>query len=65
MFSVKSPKTNKVYYLHSKIVELRNGRNQQIYFFSLKSDGCLDKIPSGFEIIFYEKTGLPLLRKIK
>lgn len=65
MFSIKSPKSNKIYWLHSKLVELRSGKKQVIFYFSSIKEGSIDKVPTGYEVIFNQRTGLPMLRKIK
>ena len=54
------------YYLHSKEVGLRSGRNQVIYYFA-KSEGpdAVNDLPSGFEVVENQRTGLPILRKKK
>jgi len=65
-YSVKSKKSGKTYYLHSKKVELKSGLNQTIYYFSgTKAEGVLDKLPEGYEVMENSRTGLPMLRKIK
>ncbi len=65
-FSIKSKKSGKMYYLHTKEVELRAGRKQQIYYFAGEAGkDSLDKIPAGYETMENERTGLPMLRKKK
>lgn len=65
-FSKVSNKSGKTYYLHSKEVTLRGGRQQVIYFFAQDvRDGSLDEIPAGYEVMENERTGLPMLRKAK
>jgi hypothetical protein len=63
-YSVVSKKTGKTYYLHSKKVTLKGGREQTIYFFAgeVKS-GALDALPAGRVVIENERTGLPMLKK--
>ena len=54
------------YFLHGKMVTLRGGRQQQIYYFSREEkEHALDSIPEGYEVIENERTGLPMLRKQK
>lgn len=54
------------YYLHGRMVTLRGGRQQQIYFFAREEkDGALDAIPEGMEQMENKRTGLPMLRKKK
>lgn len=54
------------YYLHSKDVELRNNRRQTIFFFAKEvKPGALDAVPAGYEVVESERTGLPVLRKLR
>ena len=63
-FSTVSKKSGKTYYLHSKEVTLRGGRQQVIYFFAQDvRDGSLDAVPAGYEVMENDRTGLPMLRK--
>lgn len=63
-YSVASKKSGKTYYLHSKDVTLRGGRQQTIYFFAQDvRDGSLDSLPEGYEVMENERTGLPMLKK--
>jgi len=65
-FSVQSQKSGQTYYLHSKDVILRGGRQQTIYFFAREvKDGALDALPAGYEVMENSRTGLPMLRKAK
>ncbi|CDK30965.1 hypothetical protein [Candidatus Babela massiliensis] len=65
-YSVKSNKSGKTYYLHSKNVELKSGLKQTIYYFAgTKGEGVLDKLPEGYEVMENSRTGLPMLRRIK
>ncbi len=51
------------YYLHSKDVTLRGGRQQTIYYFAREvKPGALDALPEGKEIVENKRTGLPLLK---
>ena len=63
-YSVVSKKTGKTYYLHSKDVTLKGGRQQTIYFFAgdVRS-GALDALPAGRVVIENDRTGLPMLKK--
>lgn len=65
-FAAQSKKTKHVYYLHSKIVTLRN-RNQLIYYFSptIDEEFAVREMPVGFTIVENVRTGLPLLKKIE
>jgi len=62
MFSHTNSK-GQMYYLHSKVVRLRGGRMQTIYYFSKDSSDSID-LPQGFEVIESKRTGLPLLKKV-
>jgi hypothetical protein len=65
-FSVKSKKSKKTYYLHSKNVKLKGDRKQTIYYFGGKATkDAIDEMPKGYEIIENKRTGLPMLRKKK
>ena len=54
------------YYLHGKKVILKNGREQQIYYFAktIRVE-ALDGVPDGYEISENTQTGLPVLKKIR
>lgn len=65
-YSVKSKKSGKTYYLHSKDVTLKGGRKQKIYYFGGEAkSNALDALPAGYEVTENKKTGLPMLRKKK
>lgn len=66
-YSVESKKSGKMYYLHTKEVELVGGRKQRIYYFSGEIDNknAIDEIPTGYEVFENKRTGLPMLRKKK
>ncbi len=52
------------YYLHSKDVRLRSGRNQRIYYFARETKpGAMDDLPEGYMVIENKRTGLPILKK--
>ncbi len=63
-YSVESKKSGKTYYLHSKDVTLRGGRQQTIYYFATDvREGALDAVPAGYEVMENSRTGLPMLRR--
>lgn len=63
-YSVTSKKSGKTYYLHSKSVTLRGGRQQTIYYFAQDvRDGSMDSVPSGYSVMENPRTGLPMLKK--
>ncbi|MEX2228019.1 MAG: hypothetical protein WEB13_00125 [Dehalococcoidia bacterium] len=53
------------YYLHSKEVTLRGGRQQRIYYFAKaeKPGEGLEALPIGFQVSENTRTGLPMLKK--
>mgnify|MGYP001593940188 FL=1 len=57
-------KKGQTYYLHGKMVTLRGGRKQQIYYFArtVKAD-ALDSLPAGYVKTENHRTGLPMLKK--
>lgn len=63
-YSVKSKKSGKTYFLHSRDQSLRGGHVQTIYFFASEAkDGAMEGIPNGYQLAENVKTGLPLLKK--
>jgi YHS domain-containing protein len=65
-FSVKSKKSGKTYYLHTKEVELAGGRKQKIFYFAGEAGkNVLNELPAGYEVIENKQTGLPMLKKKK
>jgi hypothetical protein len=53
------------YILHSKLVTLKGGRQQTIYFFAKEEkEGALDAVPEGMEVA-ESKNGLPVLKRKK
>jgi len=63
-YSYKNSK-GQTYYLHSKEVTLRGGRQQRIYWFAkeVKEETALDEVPADYEVMESQRTGLPILRK--
>ena len=52
------------YYLHSKKVNLKRGREQMIYYFARAiRPGAPDAVPAGYKVIETTKTGMPILKK--
>ena len=52
------------YFLHTKEVLLKNGREQRIYFFGKQiKEGAIDALPDGFMIKENTQTGLPVLKR--
>lgn len=65
-FTVVSKKSGKTYILHSRNQKLKGGQEVTLYFFAGEAkEGVLDALPKGYEVSENEKTGLPLLRKIR
>ena len=55
---------DQTYFLHTREVLLKNGREQRIYFFGKQvKEGALDAIPDGFIIKENTQTGLPVLKR--
>jgi hypothetical protein len=52
------------YFLHSKNVTLKGGRQQVIYYFAREvRAGALEAVPEGYMVIETPKTGMPILKK--
>ncbi len=65
-YSVKSKKSGKTYYLHSKDVKLAGNRMQKIFYFAGEAkSNAINDLPTGYEVMENERTGLPMLRKKK
>lgn len=62
-YSVTNSK-GQTYYLHGKMVTLRGGRKQQIYYFAREEKAAaLDAMPAGYQVTENKRTGLPMLKK--
>jgi hypothetical protein len=65
-YSVQSKKNGKTYFLHSRLQLLKGGREVTLYYFGGDArEGAIDALPVGYEVTENERTGLPMLRKIK
>lgn len=65
-YGVKSKKSGKMYFLHTKEVTLAGGRKQKIFYFAgEQGSNSLNELPAGYEVMENERTGLPMLRKKK
>jgi len=63
-FSTVSKKSGKTYFLHSKLVTLKGGQKQNIFYFAGEAkENAIDALPSGYLVVENERTGLPLLKK--
>ena len=63
-YSTVSKKSGKTYFLHSKVVTLKGGQQQTIYYFAgLAGANAIDGLPSGYMVVENVRTGLPLLKK--
>ena len=52
------------YYLHSRDVTLKNGRQQRIYYFAREvRSGAMDAVPAGYSVMETKRTGMPVLKK--
>ena len=52
----------KTYFLHSKDVVLKGGRNQTIYYFAKEAKAGACDLPAGKTVVENTKTGLPFLK---
>jgi len=53
------------YYLHTREVNLKGGRKQQIFYFARDiRPGALNEIPAGYKAVETQKTGMPILKKV-
>lgn len=52
------------YYLHKKMVTLKNGITRPIFFFArdVRAE-AVDEVPAGYEVVETKRTGMPVLRK--
>ncbi|MCX6981460.1 MAG: hypothetical protein NTV08_12005 [Verrucomicrobia bacterium] len=65
-FTTVSKKSGKTYHLHARLQKLKGGQEVTLYYFGGEAKaGAIDAVPAGMEIIENERTGLPMLRKIK
>ena len=65
-FSVQSKKNGKTFFLHGREQVLRGGTKVRLYYFAGEAkEGALDALPEGYEVSENERTGLPMLKKIK
>jgi hypothetical protein len=61
-FQYKNAKGN-TYFLHSRTTQLRNGKEQRIFFFAKEvKDGAIDSVPEGY-VVSETQNGLPVLKK--
>lgn len=54
------------WYLHGRLVTLKNGRQQDIYYFAreVRPSEALTEIPSGKTVVETQRTGMPVLKNI-
>ena len=52
----------KTYYLHTKDVTLKGGRNQTIYYFAKDQRPNACDLPAGKKVVENERTGLPFVK---
>ncbi|SUZ94057.1 uncharacterized protein METZ01_LOCUS46911 [marine metagenome] len=52
----------KTYFLHSKDVTLKGGRNQTIYYFAKDQRAEACDLPGGKTVVESPKTGLPFVK---
>ena len=54
----------KTYYLHTKDVTLKGGRNQTIYYFAKDQRCNACDLPAGKKLVENERTGLPFVKSV-
>ena len=54
----KDKATNKKWWLHS-----RTQGKTTFYYFSKEQEDAMQDIPGGYEVLFNERSGIPMLRK--
>ena len=65
-YTVVSKKSGKTYHLHSRLQALKGGKEVTLYYFGGEAKaGAIDALPAGMEVMENERTGLPMLRKIR
>lgn len=65
-FSVVSNKSKKTYFLHARQQKLKGGQEVTLYYFAgVAGPLAINALPAGMEVMENERTGLPMLRKIK
>lgn len=54
------------YYLHSKLVTLRGGRQQRIYYFAKqeKPGESVEAVPAGFQVTENPRNGFLTLKRV-
>ncbi len=58
--------TGDIFYLHSRVVKLKSGGPQRIYYFTRDiKEGALDKLPQTKEVIETRRTKIPALRNAR
>lgn len=52
------------YFLHKKMVTLKNGITRPIFFFARDERAeAIDDLPAGMEVVETKRTGMPVLKK--
>ena len=65
-YTTVSKKSGKTYHLHARLQKLKGGKEVTLYYFGGEAKaGAIDHLPAGMEVMENERTGLPMLRKIK
>jgi hypothetical protein len=65
-YTVVSKKSGKTYHLHARQQKLKGGQEVTLYYFGGEAKaGAIDALPAGMEVMENERTGLPMLRKIR
>ncbi|HET9412026.1 MAG TPA: hypothetical protein VFO38_04205 [Candidatus Saccharimonadales bacterium] len=55
------------YYLHSKVVTLRGGKQQRIYFFAKEErpEDAAEQLPEGYEVVENPRNAFLTLKKVQ
>lgn len=62
-FSYTNKKGQK-YFLHRKMVTLKNGITRPIFFFARDERAeAVDALPAGYQVVETSRTGMPVLKK--
>lgn len=57
-------KKGQTYFLHRKMVTLKNGITRPIFFFARDvRPEAVEELPAGYEVVETQRTGMPVLRK--
>jgi hypothetical protein len=60
-YSYKNSKGD-TYFLHSRITG-KNGTGRLFYFAKEAKDNTVEKLPTGYQVIENQRTGMPIIKK--